>query len=157
MKNDKLVIWSNEYFPEDFEFQENDWESLSQYLDDWFVDEEINLNKDLPNGKYIVAFADMGLWHGRVAGAKMVGDNLKDIFTTGTSFDYVDFYADRYNVRATLKHHDGTHYVLFRVAKSKEEADRLVDRIACGRMTEKQFRKATRSLRPVVGKIYGWR
>jgi hypothetical protein len=135
----------------------DDYEALGAYIENWLEDERMNLNIPLKGGKYIVCFADMGLWHGRVNGAKAVGDNIKDIFNSGAGYDGVKFYADRYNVRAKLTHHDGTHYCLFRVAKSEEQAHRLVERIAYGGMTEKQFRKATRSLRPLVGKVYGWR
>jgi hypothetical protein len=46
--------------------------------------------------------------------------------------------------------------MLYRVAKSKEDAERLVNAIAYGGMTEEQFRKATRSLRPYVANVYGW-
>ena len=39
---------------------------------------------------------------------------------------------------------------------SRREADRLVQAIAFENMTEEEFRKATRSLRPYVAKVYGW-
>jgi hypothetical protein len=59
-------------------------------------------------------------------------------------------------VRCVDAHHDGRNHYLYRVAKNREQAEKLVDKIAYGGMTEKQFRKATRSLRPYVAKVYGW-
>ena len=82
---------------------------------------------------------------------------MKSILPGWQKEDYeFNYFCDKYNVRAEMHQHDGCHYVLFRVAKSVEDAERIVDAIASGRMTEKQFRKATRSLRPAVAKIYGW-
>jgi len=155
MKKNEAIIWSNM----DNTVDDGDaeaYDALGAYLDEWLDDERANLDKPLDGEQVIVAFADMGLWWGRPKGASVVGDNVHDIFETGANYDWVRFYADRYNVRAELGHHDGTHYVLFRVAKSREQAERLVESIAYGSMTEKQFRKATRSLRPLVAKVYGW-
>jgi hypothetical protein len=53
-------------------------------------------------------------------------------------------------------HHDGTNYVIYRVANNKEYAEHLVDKIAYGNMSEEEFRKRTKSLRPYVANVYGW-
>jgi hypothetical protein len=42
------------------------------------------------------------------------------------------------------------------VAESKEQAERLVNKIAYNGMTEEEFRRATKSLRPYVAEVYGW-
>jgi hypothetical protein len=96
----------------------------------------------------------LGLWDGKHIGAKCVGTNVKQILYSDC--EYLDWYCDRYNVRCTAIHHDGTNSYLYRVAKDREQANRLVDMIADGEMTEEQFRKATKSLRPYVAKVYGW-
>jgi hypothetical protein len=59
-------------------------------------------------------------------------------------------------VRCEASHHDGSNSYLYRVARDEEQADRLVQAIAFENMTEEEFRKATRSLRPYVAKVYGW-
>lgn len=165
----KRTIWSNLYdatreedWKEDFE----DWceangldkeeediddfinETLSIYLDD----ERANLNKEVDG--VIVCFADLGLWDGHHKGAKIFGTNVKDILYS--NWDYTSWYCDRYNVRSTSVHHDGTNHYLYRVAKDKKTAQRLVKKIASGEMTEQQFMKATKSIRSYVARVYGW-
>ena len=136
--------------------QEEEWEMR----DSWFDAEKCNLDKPAEGpGKFsdgvIVAFASLGLWDGRRNGAKVVGCNVNAILTTGYG-DFRKVYADRYNVRSIVTDHDGTDYILFRIARDMEHAERLVERIAYDGMTEKQFRKATRSVRPIVARVYGW-
>jgi hypothetical protein len=120
--------------------------------ENWLDDEIVNLGKD--SGGIVVAFADMGLWNGRVNGAKIMGWKVNSIFNI--TCDYNEFYADRYDIRANLTHHDGTHHCLYRIAPSMEVAERLVDAVAYGGMTEAQFRRKTKSLRPAVAQVYGW-
>jgi hypothetical protein len=117
-------------------------------------DERCNLNIEVDG--YIVAFANLGFWNGRCNGAALIGDNVKDILNSSYSCDNVTFYCDPYNVKFDGSHHDGSHHLLFRVAKDKDAAERLVNKIAYHDMSEEAFRKATRSLRPYVAKVYGW-
>ena len=56
-----------------------------------------------------------------------------------------------------MAHHDGTNYVLYRVAKSREDAERIADKIYNLEIDEAGFRKLTRSLYPYVADIYGWK
>jgi len=129
--------------------------SYERYMDDCdnnLYDERANL--DIPVDGVIVAFADLGLWDGHHQGAKVVGRYVKKILSSGN--DYQDWYCDRYNVRCTDIHHDGTNTYLYRVAKDEEQAHRLVQAIAYEGMTEEEFRKTTKSLRPYVAKVYGW-
>lgn len=165
----KNIIWSNldidyDEWKEDYkdycecnglEYDENNlysWvdETLSIYIED----ERCNLDKEV-NG-VIVGFAVVGTWMGPVNGAKAFGDNIKDILYS-ESCDYAEWYCDRYNVRFEGVHHDGRNRILYRVAESQEAADRLVDMIAYHDMTEEQFRKRTKSLRPYIQKVYGFK
>lgn len=130
----------------DEEIYDSIWESLG--------DEKMNLNKEI-NGR-IVAFANLGLWDGRHNAYKKLGSNLNSIFNVG-SYDDVEFYADKYNVRATLSHHDGTNYILFRYVEDYYKVDNICNKIYNGEMDEQEFMKATKSIRPFVAKIYGWR
>jgi hypothetical protein len=155
----KRIIWTN-----------NDYEEWCEAMKDEITNEEItpeyyafccdnNLdderaNLDVEVDGYIVAFASLGLWNGRVNGAKLVGTNVRDILYSNN--DYVTWYCDCHNVRAEMIHHDGTNYIIYRVAKNKEQAERLVDKIAYHGMTEEEFRRATKSLKPYVAEVYGW-
>ena len=49
-----------------------------------------------------------------------------------------------------MAHHDGTNYVLYRIAKDKANAERLLDKIASGHMNEKEFMRATKSLKTLL-------
>lgn len=124
------------------------YENCSQYL----YDERDNLDEEVDG--YIVVFARLGLWDGTHIGSGIVGTNVKDILHSNC--DYLDWYCDRYNVRCTAIHHDGTNSYLYRVAKSREQAENLADSIKYDEMTEEQFMRATKSLRPYVAKVYGW-
>lgn len=164
----KNIIWSNldvEYddWKEDFKewceengFDEDEMD-LYEWVDDcltnYLYDERMNLNKEVDG--VIVCFADLGLWNGRYRGSRIDGTNVKNILRSNC--DYTEWYCDRYNVRCTAAHHDGTNSYLYRVAKDMETAERLVEKIAYDGMTEKQFMKATKSLKPYVAKTYGWR
>ena len=161
------VIWSNndydewekcmlEDYPDEASREEENIEiSYERYMDDRdndLYDERANL--DVPVDGVIVCFADLGLWDGHHQGAKKFGKYVKNILRSDCEFN--DWFCDRYNVRCKASHHDGTNTYLYRVAKDEEQADRLVEAIAYEGMTEEEFRKATRSLRPYVAKVYGF-
>lgn len=155
------VIWTNNDYDEwktcmleDEEYNEDelDYERYSEDCSDNLYDERANLN--VPVDGVIVCFADLGLWDGHHNGAKTFGSNVKNILYS--SDDYLDWYCDRYNVRCTGIHHDGTNTYLYRVAKDSTQADDLVNSIVYGDMTVEQFMKATKSLRSYVANVYGW-
>jgi len=158
----RRVIWSNEDYDEWKKSlidvgEDEDELTYERYYEDCEVfldDERSNLNKEVDG--YIIAFANLGFWNGRCNGAKLIGDNVKDILNSSYGCDDVTFYCDVHNVRFDGSHHDGSHYLLFRVAKDKDAAERLANKIAYHDMTEEEFRKATRSLRPYVAKVYGF-
>jgi len=155
----KRVIWTNDDYAEWCDAMKDEIteeEITPEYYDFCcetnLSDEMCNLDVDVDG--YIVAFANLGLWNGRRQGAKIVGDNVKDIFSTFN--DYDTFYCDPFNVKQESIHHDGTNYILYRVAKDKAQAERLVNSIAYKDMSEESFRRATKSLRPYVAKVFGW-
>lgn len=159
----RRVIWTNDDYPEWYDCMIKDEglheEEVTPELygwecENWLSDELCNLDKEV-NG-YIVAFADLGFWYGRRNGAKLIGTNVKDILSSSYGCDNATFYCDPYNVKFDGSHHDGSHYIMFRIAKNYEAAKKLVNRIAYKGMTEEQFRKATKSLRKYVASIYGW-
>lgn len=120
--------------------------------DQYFEDEKINLNKQLENN--IIILANIGLWNGRKFGYKIVGSNLNSIFDIGP-FDDAHWYYDRYNVRCTEHHHDGTNYYVFRELKKPEYEDIVCRKQYEGTLTSKDITRYTRSLVPYIKKIYG--
>ena len=164
---DHRVIWSNDDYDEwercmlidypdeksrEEEGIEINYERYHADCDQYLYDERANLDVEV-NG-VIVAFGVLGLWDGNHNAACTFGNKVKNILKS--ECDYLDWYCDRYNVRCKASHHDGTNYYLYRVAKDRKQAKELVDAIAYEGMTEEEFRKATRSLRPYVAKVYGW-
>ena len=167
----KQIIWTSEMFHDEkarkehedfrreyFDDEENQPAELSD--EDWYRvvngfldDERMNLNK--PVDGVIIAFANMGLWNGRHQGYKILGSTINDIFSVYE--DGNEWYGDGFNIRGCLSHHDGTHYVLYRVAKDREDAERIADLIYNRQIDEADFRKRTRSLYPYVANIYGWK
>lgn len=161
------VIWTNDDYDEwercmlidypdeasrEEEGIEINYERYHEDCDIFLNDERANLDVEVDG--WIVAFGVLGLWDGNHNAACTFGNKVKNILKS--ECDYLDWYCDRYNVRCRASHHDGTNYYLYRVAKDREQAKRLVDAIAYEGMTEEAFRKATRSLRPYVAKVYGW-
>lgn len=164
----KDIIWSNynvdyDRWKEDFKcwledmgYEEDDYD-LYEWVDDclytYLQDERCNLNVEVDG--YIVGYSGLGLWDGRHVGSGTCGSKVRDILYTNC--DCAEWYCDRYNVRCNAAHHDGTNHYLYRVAKDRETAERIAKKIAFDGMTEKQFMRATKSLRPYVAKVYGWK
>jgi hypothetical protein len=145
-KLDKLDISDEEIYEEINEWQCMDYDDQRKY----------NLNKEL-DGK-IVAIANIGLWNGRRSGYKMLGYNLNNILDY-FSCDYLKVYADRYNVHSEASHHDGTHYVTFRMIKpnlSDEQVENFLNKVYNGTHTSKDITRYTKSLVKEVNKVYGW-
>jgi len=164
---DHRVIWTNDDYDEwercmriDYpDGVDEDGEEVDLSEERYYEDCDINLsdersNLNIPVDGVIVCFAVLGLWDGTHNGAKTFGDNVRNILHSDC--DNIDWYCDRYNVRCDASHHDGTNHYLYRVAKDREQADRLVEAIAYKGMTEEEFRKSTKSLRPYVAKVYGF-
>lgn len=160
--NEVFESWKNDYIDfkkeddENYEI-ENDSELIERYYENiemQIEDEKINLNKYVDG--VIIAFANLGFWNGRRNGAKMFNDNINSIIWSENSCEYFKLYADRYNVKGKMSHHDGTHYLTYRVAPSYEDAERILDKAHRGELTEDYFKRKTKSLRKHIAKIYGW-
>ena len=158
----RRIIWSNEDYDEwekcmredGYDEEEITYERYMFEREVYLSDERSNLNIEVDG--VIVIFAVLGLWDGKHNGAKIVrgGNNIKNILCDNN--DYQTWYCDRYNVRCESTHHDGTNQYLYRLAKNMETAKKLVNQIAYEGMTEEEFRKKTKSIRPQVAKVYGW-
>lgn len=164
----KQIIWSNDSRMDDeareayqdfqrevldddtYEVSDEEWDERVNCLLD---DERQNLNKHVDG--VIIAFGDLGLWNGRRQGYQILGSNVADILYS--SCEHTEWYGDSYNIRGRMAHHDGTNYVLYRVAKNRGEAERIACKIYNREIDEKGFRKMTRSLYPYVAEVYGWK
>lgn len=164
----KLIIWTSETYldddareayqqckreaieDDDYCVTDREW---AEVVNDFLDDERGNLNKEVKG--VIIAFADVGRWDGRRQGYRILGSTINEIFSI--SEDNNEWYSDGNNIRATLTHHDASHYVLYRVAKDRETAERIAKQIYNREIDEAGFRKRTRSLHPYVAEIYGWK
>jgi hypothetical protein len=124
---------------------------------DYFNDEEINLNLEL--GRHILVIADLGLWNGRHSGYKEIGTNLRDCLYTND--DDMRIYIDNLgDLRADGYHHDGTNHYLYRVYKpgvGEEAISNLKEKIYCGTVTRRDITRITQRLGDYVAKIYGFK
>lgn len=154
--NENFEAWKSDYLYDNEDNNYTEEELLNIYSEELFLqteDEKCNLNKTVDG--IIVAFADLGLWNGRFTGAKLFTGNINSILDLcGCDNGY--FYSDRYNVKASLFHHDGTNYITYRVAKDRETAERILWLAESGKLTWEYFHRNTKSLTPMVSEIYGW-
>ena len=168
----KRIIWSNiDLNPEDWRkdyeevARENEWDedtsdpdNLWQYIiathNTYLDDERYNLNKYL-DGRILI-IADLGLWNGRKQGYKIIDGNISNILYDNDA-DFIEWYADQYNIRAAAHHHDGTNYYLYREIREDRNIQILLDDIYNGReISRSKLNYYTRSIRPYIAEIYGW-
>lgn len=158
----KHIIWSNDYdviesIRKDMEAENEEEVSFyeASYLNcDYLDDERINLSGI--ETKQIVAIADIGLWNGRRTGYKLF-DSVKDCLYSDC--DDVEWYCDRYDFKATMRHHDGTNYITYREKKdniSTEQWLNFIDKIFRGIVTKADITRYSKSLAPKIKNVYGW-
>lgn len=173
--NNKHIIWSNMNLNLD-DWRENllasrklNWldtdvpdnvleNDMYEFNNMYLEDEQYNLNVTPTKGR-IIAIADLGLWDGRKIGYKLLEHNIGDCLNNFSQAEEMEFYCDRYNLRSTQIHHDGTNYILFRELRpeiSSDQADNFLWKVYNGKATDRDIRKYTCSLRPYVQAIYGW-
>jgi len=167
----KRIIWSNydinsddwrdsykeiaeiNGWDEDTDNENNLWEYIYETLDQYLDDERMNLNKQT-DGRILV-IADLGLWNGRRPGYKILPGNVASILSDDA--DYVEWYGDGYNIKATAAHHDGTNFYEYRVIREDRNIENLLEAILNGEeITRKKLNYYTKSLYSYVAKVYGW-
>ena len=142
---EKKMIWSSEMLYDD--------EARENYLENMRA---ITENKDYQlTDEEWADEVDLGLWQGRRNAFQFFGNNIANILHTRC--EDAEWYGDAYNIRGILHHHDGTNYVLYRIAKDEETAERIAAKIYNGEIDERGFRKLIRSLYPDVAAVYGWK
>lgn len=135
---------------EAYEVSDEEW---AEQVYNWLGDERCNLNKEVDG--IIIVFGDLGLWNGRKQGYQILGSNIADILKS--QCDDAEWYGDGYNIRGRMDHHDGTNYALYRIAKDRDDAERIAEKIYNREIDEQGFRRRTRSLYPYVAAVYGWK
>ena len=150
-----ILNYRNDFDDDNKDITDDDIEEERQFLSKQDFDDEYkyNLNKTLSNR--ILCIADLGLWHGRKTGYKLLDDNLNEILTAAQG-DYYKVYYDGYNVRAEDNHHDGTNYYTFRVIKDNVNIDNLLNKLYNNTATNNDINNYTKSLRSEIKSIYGW-
>lgn len=119
-----------------YEVSDEEW---TEEVYRWLDDERSNLNKEVDG--IIVVFGNLGLWNGRRQGYQILGSNIADILKS--QCDDAEWYGDGYNIRGRMGHHDGTNYTLYRIAKDRDEAERIADKIYNREIDEEGFRRRT--------------
>lgn len=171
--NEKYIIWSNwnldiddddwaDYF-EDMEANfgemtdDEKWEAMYELNNDYLEDERCNLNIKLEDD--IIVLGDIGRWNGRVCGYKLIqSGNIRDCLSDNC--DYCTWYCDRYNFRFDGIHHDGTNHYLYRQLRPEltyEQRDNFLWKLRNEAVSDRTIRRYTKSIRPEIAKVYGWR
>lgn len=124
---------------------------------DYLEDERANLNIQLSQS--IIVIGDLGLWHGRVHGYKMIDSgNIKDCLYSDC--DLNEWYVDKNgDLRCTAIHHDGRNHYLYRTFKdgiTSSQIENLQDKIYAGKATRRDITRVTRRLGDEIGAVYGW-
>lgn len=166
----KHIIWSNvnlnlddwkDFLEEEYPDVTDEYEQcklVSELNDEYLGDERANC--DIHTEGRIVAIADLGLWNGRRQGYKLLDHNINDCLCLEESCDYAEFYCDSYDLKSIQHHHDGSHYITYREFKpgiTSDQADSFCWKLYEGKATRKDITRYTRSLKPYVNKVYGWR
>ena len=168
----KHIIWTNrdlkledwkDMFDElevcfDEETSEDEkWDMVYQWNNEYLDDERVNLNVDVHAG--IIAIADLGLWNGRRSGYKEMGTKISNCLS-GTCGDYVTWYVDELgDLKCEDCHHDGTNYYTYRAWKdgvSLAQMENLEWKIYNGKATRRDITRLTRKLGPYIAEAYGW-
>lgn len=166
----KHIIWSNidlnidewrdgyTEFCEINNIEPGDDNDVYYYMEElnaeYLNDERMNLNK-IVNGDILI-IADIGRWNGRANGYKIItSGNIRDILYCDC--DYIEWYSDGHNIRATAHHHDGTDRYLYRIIRPERNIDNLLDAIYNGeQITNSKLNYYTKSLHKDVAAVYGW-
>ena len=160
------IIWSNrnldladwkdfieEEYP-DVTDEDKQYELISEMNMEYLRDERCNLSEKI-DGRILV-IADLGLWDGRKQGYKILGNTISDILYDRDG-EYLEWYGDGYNIKATVSHHDGTNFYEYRVIREDRNIENLLDAIYNGEeISRKKLNYYTKSLYPYIAKIYGW-
>lgn len=166
----KHIIYTTEDdFTEDFKDYEeaNECTLTEKQKDDlayiWAID---NFNTEKKKLEYVklkyntplIAVANLGRWNERCVAYREI-DEISDFIAWDGRYDFVEVYADRYNVNAILVDHDGTIYVTLRQMKPNRNYDNFTEKLLnCRNEAEakKLITSYTVSVVKAVNELYGW-
>lgn len=163
----KHIIWNSEINLDDWqdfleeehpdvEDEDEKYRLCTEMNDMYLDDERINLNVELPDN--IIALADLGLWDGRKSGYKELSTNISSVLFSDC--DSAEWYLDEdNNLRATMHHHDGTNYILYRMWKpnlSDYEREEFKEIILSGPPSISEIHKYTLPIGKYIADVYGW-
>ena len=158
--------WKDDY-QEVYELSDEEMEDVSETeIYNWMYemeyisleDERANLNVIVPNG--ILVIADLGLWFGRRCGYKEIASGRISDCLYDKDCDYCDWYCDAYDFRFTGHHHDGTNTYLYRTwadNTSEQQRENFLEKLYNGKATHADVLKYTRSIRPYIAEVFGWK
>lgn len=131
---------------------EDIWQEAYELASMNYDDERSNLNKDLGND--IICIADVGTWCGRHRAYCVIGTNLNGVLRSHVGDITVEF--DGVDIIASESHHDGCNSYVFREVKPNAPESFKEKLEFHEYISDNEFKKHTRSLRPYVKQIYGW-
>ena len=172
------TIWSNDVALYDFEESRkavSDVEciSMSEVTDNAvyrYINDDICLSLDaeeenlnVQTGR-IVAFATLGLWHGKAHGSRILPEQrLSAILHAACrdSEEYTVYYdTEDGEVKARDSHHDGVNRYVFRELVSgisPDDEEVFLELVESGAAKLEDVNRFTASLGPRIEPIYGWR
>lgn len=140
--------------------------TIYSYSKDICLDPMLSLNEchnlpqvlsmlNIPLQNRVVAFAEMGAWGGEHVKYRLLSPNIQSIFNVNRGFAH--FFADRYDIRATIEEQGNSYSMLFRELTDSPKTRQFLKHIAYGRYPIRQdITLYTKSLRPYVATAYGW-
>lgn len=154
----KHIIWSNINIKEeewkDEDGKQMDYTEILDLLNLYIDDERDNLDIELDNP--IIIIASLGLWNGRRSGYRILeSKNIKDILYSNC--DYVEWYVEDNELRATAHHHDGTNYYRYREVKDIDKVQPLLSKLYNNEeVSEEELSRHTNKLGKRIQAVYGW-
>lgn len=136
--------------------EEEIWQACVEANGIWLDDEKRNL--DIPVEGQVLIIADLGLWNGRHSAYKVEDvDVLADILHNNMNGDSeCRFYCDGYDIKCEESHHDGINHYTYREITRSAAAKKLMDKLYMQQpVSRKEITACTRSLAPLVAKVYG--
>ena len=182
MKNGIRMIYSSFIDEDDWDIEEAKEYYKEYYDQDEITDEEfykwcLDTNEvyfndlyeyeiDIPINGPILCIAYIGRWNGRFAGYKIINKrNIKNCLDICSDYNDIEIYCDRSNLCASLYHHDGTNYVIFKEIRTDKINTSDIDDFFYAKMINsknnykkfmKSIQKYTKSLRPYISEKFGW-
>ena len=166
----KHIIWSNlninvedwaDFLAEEYPDVTDEYEQyrlITEINNDYIEDDRISLDIDLD--EEIIVLGDLGLWHGRVSGYKILKKkNISECLYSGDC-DFCEWYVDGHkNLRFSGVHHDGKNYYLYRTWKenlSEKQKENFLDKVYNGKATKNDISRYTKRIGDKVCAVYGW-